>query len=249
MELMTYIKRTGYILLVGTSCMLVAAEKDQSSTPYGQEEKVSKSLIRPLLSAGIVTGVATWVAYKTSPFVRESIDSSCEKVKIFFLHSVGPRVLLKVEKIKDEGLKGSDGVRIVCVVGSCYIAKKLFDFFHIKDLLEGDSSMTKEALLLCKKEYKKILLGSGAASVIGYLVWLAKQDTHLFDKLQLSAAQRAQCSQSTELSVLVREKDFSSLLEHEDFMPLLNDKQREIRQLLLEEYGRDYSLHLLDDME
>ena len=72
--------------------------------------------------------------------------------------------------------------------------------------------MTKAALLQCKKDYKKIVLGMSAASLVGYLVWLSRQETHVFDKLQLSPEQRAHCSRSSELSALVREKDYSSLL-------------------------------------
>ncbi len=182
--------------------------------------------------------------------MQQAVDSSFQSIQNYLKqNTLVLRTAMKIEKIRDEGLKGTDVVKIGCVVGTCCAAKKLFDFFHLKELLQGDASLTKEALAQCKKEYKKILLGAGAASLVGYLVWRSHQETHVFDKLQLSPEQRAQCSRSIELSALVRDNDYSSLLEHEALIPLLNDKQHILRQSLIEEYGKDCSLHLLDEMD
>ncbi|MBA2307579.1 hypothetical protein H0W26_05600 [Candidatus Dependentiae bacterium] len=264
MVLMKCIKSIGCILLLLSNSPLTASYRPTNNVVASHENKndgffraalqcFSGSRTRSLVCIGAAVCATSWGAYHASDTVRDAFDSSGEKLRNFVKLSVAPLIVMKVEKIRDEGLNGEDIAKIGCFVGTCYAAKKLVDFFHLKELLYGNSSLTREALERCKKSYKKILLGVGVTSALGYGVWHLRQEPHVFDKLELDSEQRDHCSRSTELSALVREKDYSSLLVHEALMSLLNEKQQALCHALIEEYGEEYgneySLHLLDEMD
>lgn len=255
MALMKCIKTVAYcVLFLGSSCLLIASEGDEyESRPLEdiQVESTQKESFSGILKPFALVGVAVAVggACAMSETLRHTLRSSYGKLEELLKHKIAPGMLMKIEKIRDEGLEKKDIMKLVGVVGMCVSIKKLADFFHLEQLIRGDSSSTRKALEYCRKEYKKILAAMGVTSLLCYIAWRSSQEAHIFDKLQLTAEQQDYCSHSKELSALIESKDYSSFLIHRALVSLLNDHQRALSQSLIKEYEDECVLQLLEGID
>ena len=123
MVLMNYIKSTGSILALMSGCLFAASDGEQKTAQavVSYKDDVSKNssggCMRLCMGLGIGTFVGSCAAYKVSERVQHAVDSSCEAAHQYLKNSLAPRIVMKIEKMRDEGLKGTDVMKVGCVLG------------------------------------------------------------------------------------------------------------------------------------
>ncbi|MBA3751912.1 hypothetical protein H0X06_03920 [Candidatus Dependentiae bacterium] len=267
-----YIKMSGAVFLLAFCCTTHASQKlspDESSVvenctqgllhekgmkTSGTDSTLNAAPYKPLVGMGLIALTAASVyGYKTNEKIRTALDSYAESLKDSIVHHIVLPLSIKAEEIKDEGLKSSDILKVGCGVGICYAFKKAADFFHVKDLFYGDTTQTAQALKICAKEYKKIIIGTGILAASTYFFWKQcckdKQTLSVLEKLNLTTEQRSKLEDSEELAPFVHETNYVGLLDSDLFTQLLTEDQKKIREEIINEYLSESSLDFLTDID
>jgi hypothetical protein len=203
-----------------------------------------------LIALGALNAFSTLALYNNNEHFRKYCDDQTAHGKQYMIKSVILPSLMKVEKVKDEGLSTFDVLKVGTALTTCYGIKKVIEYSNIwHALTTGDVSKTREAMhefgrALDRNKGKIALAGIVAAGAL--FVWrLAKaadecNKISLIDKffLTLTNEQRGLIMESPELTELVSEGTThpTHLQNNEAFMGLLTAEQKQLLTTAVDDY-------------